>query len=155
MFILATEFETCWIRTAHPEFSAGKKKKVGSHSPVFPSPLSIAHLVVSDWLFTLASGRARQRQTVRQTHTYCRYKHNNPVSMIREVNSHFCHLSIYHNWLIDDIAILQKQFSHIHHSKWQTILQSKINHQHNRNAFTVTAKWHDTWCHINTKNSCK
>lgn len=81
IFILAAKIETCWIRTAHPDFSTGggekKKKKVGSHSPVFPSPLSIAHLVVSDWLFTLASGRARQRQTVRQTHTNCRSKDNN------------------------------------------------------------------------------
>lgn len=42
---------------------------VEHHSPLFPSPLSIAHLVVSDWLFTLASEIARQKHN--ETHTHC------------------------------------------------------------------------------------
>lgn len=54
----------CWARQAKGRKEEAKQtnKEGGGHSPVLPSPLSIAHLVVSDWIFTLTSERDRDRQ---------------------------------------------------------------------------------------------
>ena len=73
-----------WQRVLLIRLWEQNKAKKLDHSPMFPSPVSIAHLVVSDWLFTLASGGARERETVKQTHIHCRHKHNKPVCMSKK-----------------------------------------------------------------------
>lgn len=112
---------------------------------MFPSPLSIAHLVVSDWLFTLASGRARQRQTVRQTHTNCRSKENNLAPWWEE-----CYI---HTWLTEAIAFCNNMpLYNANHTAWLTILQRKMN-PCTLTVFTVPAQGHKTPCTWNTENT--